>query len=1031
MEMRLKNLYGILLCLIALQVVRAQNVTIVGTIKDGQGDPVFGANVMIKGTTRGTATDEKGAYKIQAQVGEILHFFFLGMKEVEKKVTAKTSVLDIVLQDDVQEIDTGLVFTGYGAPKVGSRTVASVAQIQGKEIADVPTANISDALQGRVAGLIVSARNGSGRAGGSNDIVIHGYNNFQELFLRNRPSSAPLIIMDGVAVGANVLSDFNSNDIESITILKDAASTSIYGSRAANGVILITTKRGKNNERTNITINHQLGFSALTNANRKFFEGLMTSQEYMDFWIARDPAAVRSAAGITGTTEADNRAAVNKILSENPYNTRWDKIFFRDFVPITQTNVSISGGSNSTAYYLSFGYFNQEGTTYPADNYKRYTLSGSVDTQIKSWLKAGVSFSVGHNEREGSSEDTNYGLRTTVLPLYTPKNPDGTEKEYISNITRRPMMGFYHPNYYAKKHPSNSLSDDFLPTAYVMIEPIKNLIFKTQGGIQYSYGGSESKELPSFINYRQPTPSPTTMSYNRTGTSRGLGKTFTNTLQYRFLLGTEHSFDALIGQESIENVETNLDVMTYHQPSDGLSMLVHGNNESAEIGDGKEVQTFNSFFARLEYNYSSRYFLDLSARRDGSSAFGRNNQYANFWAVGAMWKLKKEKFLENIKWLTDLNLRFSTGFSGNAAGGGYRHLTTIGFDSYYNRQIGYEIKTLGNPNLHWEKQRKTTVGLNIVLDRATSFNIEYYDRETYEMLSSRSINTTSGREQFFDNAGGFRNRGVDFTFSSVVYKNEANNFSIRPYFNVNYNNQELTALFGKETSKATTSGIGYKLGRALEWTAVISKGIDPTTGVAQYYVPGEDRMEQRTDDNDLATANSGNDLEKLVQTTGKKLQAPINGGFGWDINYKSFSLNMAFAFSWGRYMQNLDMVNIENPRSFGYANLSRQILDYWKKPGDVTRHPKIDTPTFVYNLDDRLIQKADFVRLKSITLSYRLSKEVLDQIKFFDGLRFYLTARNIFTITPYQGADPEMPAAISAGGYPPSRQFTFGVELSF
>ena len=394
--MRLKIFYAFTLFFIAIQAALAQQVTVTGTVKDAQGEPILGAYVLVKGTPKGTTTNDKGAYKIEAKAG------------------------------DVQEIDTGLVFTGYGAPKVASRTVASVEQVQGKDIAEVPTANIADALQGRIAGLVINARNRSGRAGGNSDIVIHGYNNFIDLFDKDRAASAPLIIMDGVAVSAGVLSDFNSADIENITILKDAASTSIYGSRAANGVILITTKRGKKNEKTNVTISHQVGFSALTSASRKFFDDLMTPREYMDYWIARNPANVRAAARVSGSTEADTRAAAEKLLAENPYNTRWDKIFFRDFVPLTRTDVSISGGTNSTSYHLSLGYFNQEGTTYPADNYKRYTLNGSIDTDITPWLKAGISFAVGHNEREGSSSPSMGTSRTTVLPLYSPKNTSAT-----------------------------------------------------------------------------------------------------------------------------------------------------------------------------------------------------------------------------------------------------------------------------------------------------------------------------------------------------------------------------------------------------------------------------------------------------------------------------------------------------------------------------------------------------------------------------------------------------------------------------
>ena len=1005
--------------------ISAQNVEVKGVVKDEKGDPLFGVLILKKGTQQGAATDIDGKYSLQAQVGDVLEYTFLGMQTLSRKVTGNATI-NVVLKDDVQQLDE-MVVTGYGTRKVASKTVASVAQVQGKEIAETPNASLADALQGRIAGMVVNTRGASGRPGSTGEILIHGFNNYQSLFKRNADDSYPLIIMDGIAVSESVFSNFNSSDIESITVLKDAASTSIYGSRAANGVILITTKRGRNNERTNITISHQLGFSALTSASSDFFDKMMTSEEYLNFWAAKDARSVRNAAGITGSTDADTRAAVEKILRENPYNTRWDKVFYRNFVPLTRTDVSVSGGTNSTSYYLSMGYFNQEGSLVPADSYKRYTLNGSIDTEITKWLKTGLSFSVGHSEREsGGTQDQ---PRITTLPMLTPYDANGNEKEFIANpILKRTQYGFYHPNYYGKKHPSESYSDDFLPSIYVALTPIKNLTFQSRAGLQYSSGSSERKELPSFLIYKGPsTPILTDRPYTYNGSGRDLRKTITNTMEYRFLLGLHHSFDFLIGQESIENASQTLGVTTYGQPSDALSMLGHG-IKNIKVEDDKSKSTFNSYFARLEYNYRNRYFLDLSARRDGSSSFGRDNRYANFWAIGAMWKLKQEAFLKDISWLTDLNLRFSTGISGNAGGGGYSHLTTIDPDTYYNGQMGYTVKNLGNPHLRWEEQGKTTIGLNVVIARATSFNIEYYNRSTYDMLTYRRTNTTSGSEQVYDNAGGMRNSGIDFTFSSVVYRSKDENWTIRPYFNMNYNKQELTALFGKKTSEATSSGIGYKLGSPLEFTAVLFKGINPQTGEIEYYKPGADRMEMRTDDNDVTTQY---DSEKLIQTTGKKLQAPVNGGFGWNIAYKGFSLDMSFAFSLGRYMKNQDMYNTENPGRFGTANISKNALDYWKNPGDVTRHPKITSPAFIYYSDSRLIQKADFMRMKSVSLSYRLPKEVIDQVKFFSGIRIYGTARNIFTLTNYEGADPEFNASIAIGGYPPTRQFTMGVELNF
>ena len=393
-----------------------------------------------------------------------------------------------------------------------------------------------------------------------------------------------------------------------------------------------------------------------------------------------------------------------------------------------------------------------------------------------------------------------------------------------------------------------------------------------------------------------------------------------------------------------------------------------------------------------------------------------------------MWKLKKENFLKEVKWLTDLNLRFSTGLSGNAGGLNYSNLNVVSPLALYQGQTGYTLSRLGNPDIRWEEQTKTSVGLNAVFLYNTSLNVEYYNRRTYDALSYRDNNSASGYTQLYGNTGGMQNQGIDLSISSRVYYNEANNLSIRPYFNFNYNQQKIVEIFdGRQSLVNARDKIGFKVGKALEYTAVLHKGVNPDTGLIEWYKPGEDKMEKQTDDSQVTTEYNLN----LGQTTGKKMHAPVNGGFGWDITYGGFSLDMNFSFSIGRWVENRDMIYTENPNTFANGNLSRNVFDYWKQAGDVTRHPKITEATFVQGSDSRLIQNADFVRLKGITLSYRLPKEVIEQVGFFQGVRLYGTARNVFTITKYEGADPEFTQPISIGGYPPSRQFTFGVELKF
>ncbi|MDO4879710.1 MAG: SusC/RagA family TonB-linked outer membrane protein [Capnocytophaga sp.] len=1021
--MKLRVFWAMMLFFVSLQMSFAQRISVSGTVKDDKGEPLIGVMVLVKGTNNGAITDIDGEYKLEANIGETLNFSFLGMKDENKKVTAQSSKINVTMYEDVQELEE-TVLVGYGTKKVASKTVASVAQISGKEIADNPNANVLDALQGRVAGMVISPGSRGDRPGSnSSQVVIHGLNSFSAAFQGGGVPS-PLYIMDGIPVGSSVLTDLNSNDIESITVLKDAASTSIYGARAANGVILITTKKGRRNERTSISINHQMGFSAITSASRKFYDNLMSPTEYMDFWVRKNPSQVISAAGMTGSGEDTARAAAATLLQRYPNNTRWDNVFYKDFVPLYRTDVSISGGSNSTSYYLSLGYLDQDGTT-PRTNYKRYTLNMNIDTQITSWLKGGVSVSLGHNDSQ-SSGGGQVGAYILSLPMLTPYNADGSRKNYIEGLTFR-TNGFYHPDYLAEKFPSNSYGDDIIPIGYITIEPIKNLVFKSQAGVQYSISESERFQLASYTDYR--TGGATTANAYRS-MSKSISKTFNNTLEYRFNLGYKNHFNVLFGQESIENTYRSFNARSQGQPSDGLMMLTHG-TRSLSVEDNKTIGTFNSLFGRLEYSHNSRYFLDLSARRDGSSVFGVDNRYGNFWAFGAMWKVKEETFLKNVKWLTDLNLRFSTGVSGSAGVGNYAHITRVASTNLYNQENGYVISTsgLGNPNLEWESQRKATLGLNFIINRSTSFNIEVYRRKTYGMLSTQDLNTTAGYSSYTSNVGDMQNQGLDFTFSSVVYRNKANDFTIRPYFNLNYNEAKITSFFLNSESNVNPSArMGYKLGRSWEWALPLYKGINPKTGRPEWYNPGTDKMEQQKDDSKVTTRYNA----YLAQTTGKKRYAPVNGGFGLNVVYKDFTLDFGFSYSLGKYMMNLDREKIENPGNFGSTNLSKDLLNYtyWQQEGDQADYPSITSSTYLY-ADDRLLEDASFLRLKSISLSYRLPQQVIEQMKFFSGVRLYATARNIFTLTKYSGADPEYENPLSTGGYPPSRQFTIGVDLKF
>ena len=1020
-SMKLK--FTIVLCFLFVSIgnLFAQNLEVSGVVKDDKGEPLLGVFVLIKGTQRGASTDLDGHYTLHTKVGDVLLFSFLGMKSVEKKVTANSKVLNITMVEDVQELE-GTVVMGYSGKKVASRTVASVATVQGKEFAQTPNANAIDALQGKVAGMVITTD--SGKPGAGSSVLIHGLNTFFAVFDKTVVTE-PLYVVDGATVSGDIMTMYNPNDIESVTVLKDAASTSIYGARAANGVILITTKKGKRNERTSITINHQLGFSIPTNVMNKFFDSMVTPREYMDFWLKKEPSAITSLGRSLGYTETTPEAITDRILAENPHNTRWDKVFFHGYAPVSRTDISLSGGSLNTSYYLSFGYLDQQGMKTRSD-YQRYTLNANIDTQVAEWLKAGVSISLGHTDTEGTSGGGAGETNILSLPIYSPINSNGKRKDYIPSITGF-QNGFYHPDYLAEKYPSDSYSQNIMPIGYLQIEPIKNLTFKTQLGIQYNIDEEYSKgPLPSFIEYRRGIDPSKTVPQSQRQMSKYLQRTYTNILEYKWNIENLHNFDFLLGQESLETIARSFRASSKGQPSDGLTMLSHGNKELL-VGDSQVESGFNSFFGRVEYSYKNRYFLDLSARRDGSSAFGANNRYANFWAVGAMWKLKEEAFLKQVDWLTSLDLRFSTGLSGNSSIGDYRNRTLISLSNNYKEKTGYFLYMLGNPDIMWEQQQKTTLGLNISIVKGTNLNVEIYERNTHKTLAQGYINSASGFTSIPHNIGDMQNRGIDISFSTIAYRSQNNDWNIRPYFNMNYNQQKVTSLYlNREFFANSFSYAGYKLNKELQWAMPIFKGLDKN-GYAQWYLPKEDYMEQQTDDSKLTYQY---DTKELMQTTNKKMFAPVNGGFGLTATYRNVSLDLAFSYSLGKWMINEDKYYKLNPGYFGTRNFSRELLNYWKQKGDDTEIPNINSAYYM-RYDTRLLENASFVRLKSLSLSYSLPKKAIEDMKFFTGVRLYASARNLFTITKYTGADPEFSNILSRGGYPPTRQFTIGVELKF
>lgn len=969
----------------------AQNRTISGRVTDEKGHPVPNATVKVKKSSLGTATNADGRFTLNVPAGtKAIVISSVGMTEKEISVanTSDVTVSLAVSQSDLAEV----VVVGYGtAKKVGSQ-VGTISQVSGKTVSEKPVGNALDALQGKVAGLQILTSNGEPSATPS--ISLNGIGSLTA-------SSTPLFVMDGIPLDQGSILSLNPEDFESISVLKDASATSIYGSRAANGVIYITTKRGSANKDAVISLQSQYGVSNLINTD--YFTNFMNAKQLTDFWVA---------------TNYKRQGQVDTILAQNPNDTKWYKQYYKENAPSYQTNLSISGGGGKTTYYISGGYFHQEGLAYRS-NYDRYTFRSNLNSAVTKWLNMGMNLSGGYDKRQSNpygTNNTNRGLALLAQPFYSPNRPNGVP--YYDTLI--PGWGRYPAKYLANIIQSNNNNIQFNPSAYIQITPVKNLTFKTTAGMDgYEYRTSNVQ----FPSYRG--------SLNNGNTTeaftRGVSRTINNTLEYKLSIASKHNITALAGQEYTDNKTTGFTGTTTGQTDDRLVLLSSGPNNKNATSSNSEY-AYISYFGRLEYNYDNKYFITGSERQDQSSRFGKDNRNANFYSIGGLWKAKRENFLSDVKWLTDLNIRANVGTSGNSDGiDNYKSLATV-TSTQYDAQSGLYISSPGNPNLSWESQKEYTVGAQLSLFNRLNLDVMLYKRITTNMLLDVPYPFTSGFSTITSNVGALENKGIDLTVDGDIIRTKHSYLSA--YANFNYNQNKITELFqGKSYYIIPNTGVSWAVGQAVSFFYPVFAQVNPQTGLPEWYLPNADPDKIVNNQQDKTKVTSVFNSAALQQSTGIKRNAPLNGGFGLSGGFGGFYMEAGFAFSKGKYLINNDRYFFENPNQFAGFNQSTTILDYWKNPGDIARFPKYGVQFTQF--DSRLIEDASFVRLKTLTLGYMVPKSVLAKTNFMKGAKFYVTGRNLWTATKYSGPDPEVDSNLSLGANPNTKQMVLGIDFQF
>ncbi|MDY3227924.1 MAG: TonB-dependent receptor [Candidatus Cryptobacteroides sp.] len=973
-----KSLIVAFFLLSGLTALAQQKVTVRGEVVAADtGEPLIGAFV-VTGPSSGVSTSVDGTYEVSVDAGTTLSFQFIGFQPTTFLVPSgqKEIVHNVTLESDSQALED-VVVVAYGVRKKGT-IAGSVSTVKSDAIADTPAASFDQALQGKATGLMVLSNSGEPSATAS--FQIRGTNSINS-------GTSPLFILDGIPISASDFNAISPNDIESVSVLKDASSTSIYGARAANGVVVITTKRGRIAQDARITLRTQAGFSQI--AGGKW--NLMNTAERIQYEQE------------VGLTDGKNYEKLAKT------DINWLNEVFNKYAPLQNYELQASGATDKLNYYVSGGYYSQDGTTADSD-FNRYNFRVNLEAQAKKWLKIGTNSMLAYEKYDESVEGV-YAVNTPIaaarfmLPYWNPYRPDGS----IASINDGSWKGLgENPLEWSRNNPYTTKKYKAIANMFAEATIIDGLVLKVQGGVDYTHGAVKSTSTPSYL----PNNGQGKAGRN---SSDAFNLTVTTTLNYGFDVKDDHHLNIMLGQEGVDYRSEGFSVSTAGQSNDWLTDVSSATRATGWSSTNSSY-SYVSFFGRGEYNWGQRLYADLSVRGDGSSRFGSKGRWAAFWSVGLMWNVKSENFLKDVDWLTNAQLAVSTGTSGNSSIPNYDHLALVSGGKEYWGQAAIGPYSKGNENLEWEKLMTTNVALHLGFWNRINLDAEFYNKKTTNMLMSVPVSYADGGYGFkWDNVGAMVNRGVELNLGVDVIA--ARNFHWNVNANVSYNYNAIKELYnGLDEYVVSTTGTKLVVGHSYgEFFLNRFAGVNPVNGDALWY------------DKDGNITNEIRDSDKVM--VGKSCIAPWMGGFGTSLAWKGLSLSAQFSWVADRWMVNNDRFFEEGGGLFDAYNQSRRMLyDRWKKPGDVTDVPRHGvSPQF----DTHLLEDASFLRLKNLMLSYSLPSPWMEKTRFFSGIRVYAQAQNLLTFTGFSGLDPESSSNVYKAQYPLARQFTFGLELTF
>lgn len=988
--------------------------TISGKVVDETGEPVIGANVLVKGTTNGEITDINGNFSIQTdrdQVTLVVSYVGYTRQEV-KAMTGK--LVRVVMSPDINLMEE-VVVTGYGTFKK-SAYAGSASSVKGEMMKDVPALSFKDLLQGNAPGVQFTST--SGQPGASSSLRIRGMGSFNA-------SNSPLYVIDGVPVrsgtintmssdaGLDIMSTINSSDIESVTVIKDAAAASLYGSRAANGVVLITTKKGKTGKAT-VSLKADWGKSDFAMDYRPVMGGEERRQYIYDGLIA---GQLRN-----GKSEADARAYADKEIDDYapiPWcgYQDWDDIMFKKGNHQSY-EASISGGTDRFKYYSSLSYLNQEGISINS-GLERVSGRLNVDFQATDKLKLGANVLFATVNQDVYSEGTSYSSpfytsRNAVVPSDFVYNEDGSwNRDFIRNSDRNPLLSATYD--YQREYVTRTFN-----TIYGEYEFIKNL--KLKSTLSYDYVITKGKD------WKDPRTS------NGDDINGGMSKKYyeynklvwANQLSYNTTIARDHHIDVLAGYETddqyrdyLSGYATNYATYDKKQISNGM--------KTESVGGNDTRTRMVSYLFRLNYDYQNKYYLGGSFRTDGSSRLQRDNRWGNFWSVSAAWRIIEESFMEPVKnWLTDLKIRASYGVNGTLPSDYFGYMGLSSLTNGYLEQPGIIQSQLRNDDLQWETNYNMNLGLDFSLWNRINITLEYYTRTTKDLLMDRPISMTTGFGTYLMNIGEVKNKGVELEINSTNIRTK--DFSWNTTFNISHNKNEIVTLDGMQTEIVSGNQI-RKVGKSYR-TFYMKEfaGINPETGVPQFYT-------NDVDENGNYIKNITENIDNAHAIVLDKHAEPnVIGGLSNTLRYKWFDFNFMFSYQFGGFSYDTWAQKTEHGGNDLKANIPIYYRDNWKKPGDIAKYELFtEKPGTAMNkvVTTRRLHSTDFLRLKTLTFGVTVPKEWTKRIGI-DNVRLYASANNLWTWAAYDYYDPE---AVSSGtaiwGTPPLKTVTFGINVNF